>query len=536
MEQLLDVLREIGRAVKANIDKIPTLKERGREIEMGADGTPTSQIDKIAENTVLDYIARHDVRFNVLSEELGYLDNGYEETLVLDPIDGTNNAIAGVPIFAISMAVGKSKLSDIHTAYLFNPSTGEEWWAERGKGAYKDYRRLRVRKLDPNNIAMAIYLGSSSSPQAYDLAKRCAVSRSFGCTSLEMAMVADGQADGFYMNSERYSRGVRVVDIAASCLLVREAGGYVTDLKGDDLDMPFDLAERSNLMAYADPHLLVAFGGAAPETARPVYGIAVNPLAANAAACAKRVRNALGAAPVFLDPGAAAILGGESAEIEDMRIDTLITVGGDGTMLRAMMRTDSPVLGVNAGGVGFLAELDYDEIDEGISRLLAGDYRVEERFKLETSVDGKALEPAVNEAVIHTDTVAKIRQFRVYVDGALATEFRADGIIVSTPTGSTGYAMSLGAPLMDPSVDALVIVPMAAYKFTSRPFVVPADSGITVECVLDRGCLLVLDGQEEHHLAGCAKVDFGRSERKARFISFGKGFYPRVRSKLVSGP
>ncbi|MDR0522886.1 MAG: hypothetical protein LBG62_00450 [Candidatus Methanoplasma sp.] len=135
---------------------------------------------------------------------------------------------------------------------------------------------------------------------------------------------------------------------------------------------------------------------------------------------------------------------------------------------------------------------------------------------------------------MHTDSVAKIRHYRVYVNDELTTEVRADGIIVSTPTGSTCYAMSLGAPIIDPRVDSFVIVPMAAYKFASRPFVVPADAKVTVEVVMDRGCLLVLDGQEERKIAGKGRVEFTRSRETVRFIRFGTGFYTRVRDKLVN--
>ena len=118
MDSLIETLSAIADAVKKAVDLIPTLEERGKDVEMGADGTPTSEVDKIAENTVLDYIVRNNVPLNVLSEEIGYVDNGFDDILVLDPIDGTSNCIAGVPLYTISMAVGRSKLSDIHTAYL----------------------------------------------------------------------------------------------------------------------------------------------------------------------------------------------------------------------------------------------------------------------------------------------------------------------------------------------------------------------------------------------------------------------------------
>ena len=159
---------------------------------------------------------------------------------------------------------------------------------------------------------------------------------------------------------------------------------------------------------------------------------------------------------------------------------------------------------------------------------------METRFRLNCWYNGQYLTPSVNEAVVHTASVAKIRHFRVYIDDVLASELRADGLIISTPTGSTCYAMSLGAPYMDPKVKALMVVPMAAYKFNSRPFIVPATSKITVENVLDKECLIVLDGQEEFKMDGCSKVDFMLSDRKARFIRYDTDFYSRVRDKLVN--
>ena len=109
-----------------------------------------------------------------------------------------------------------------------------------------------------------------------------------------------------------------------------------------------------------------------------------------------------------------------------------------------------------------------------------------------------------------------------------------DGVIVSTPTGSTCYAMSLGAPYIQPHVNALMIVPMAAYRFSSRPFIVPATSKITIESVLDKECLIVLDGQREFTMDGKTKVEFMMSSKKARFIRFNMDFFSRVREKLVN--
>lgn len=535
MMDMLDILRDIADAVVKAVGLIPG-PELGKDIEMGADGTPTSEVDKVAENTVLDYIVRNNVPLNVLSEEIGYVDNGFEDTLVLDPIDGTSNAIAGVPMYTVSMAVGKSRLSDVRYAYLRNVMTGESMWAEKGKGAYKDGRRMHVRKLDERDLFMMIYLGNGADPSAFELAKRVKSSRSYGCASLEMELVAEGQADGFYMNSERYARAIRVVDIAASYLLLMEAGGHIYDLKGEEMDMPFNLESRSNFLACADPALFdfVMKRRAKSMGDGPVFGLVANPNVPNVREYAERVVSALEGEKIIFDKSAGNILGKPGMEICDMWVDIMVTIGGDGTILRTLMNNSAPVVGINAGGVGFLAEVSVDDIEEGMARLRRGEYTVDERFKLDSSSEGEMYETAVNEAVVHTDSVAKIRQFKVYVDDKLATEVRADGIIVSTSTGSTGYAMSLGAPLIDPKVNAFVIVPMAAYKFASRPFVVPSDSKVTVECVLDKGCLLVIDGQAEHPIEGGAKVDFVRSAEKARFITFRQDFYSRVRNKLVN--
>ena len=191
-------------------------------------------------------------------------------------------------------------------------------------------------------------------------------------------------------------------------------------------------------------------------------------------------------------------------------------------------------MGINNGGVGFLADIPNDRIEEYIARIRRGEYTIVERPKLDTYLNGRKLETAVNETVIHTDSVAKIRSFRVRVDGHIATELRADGLIISTPVGSTSYAMSLGAPMIDPSVDAFVIVPIAAYKFASRPFIVPAGSSISVEILKDRGCIVVVDGQAEHPAPAGSLIECVRSASNFRYLDLGTDFYSRVRDKLVN--
>jgi NAD+ kinase len=264
------------------------------------------------------------------------------------------------------------------------------------------------------------------------------------------------------------------------------------------------------------------------------YGIYANMSIPIAVDVSKRVLNALTGEDVILEKEIAAALGKEGQPIGEMDVDILITVGGDGTILRAMQKNNASIFGVNAGGIGFLAEIPVDKIEEGIARLREGRYRVDERLKLQTVFNGKRMADAVNEAVIHTDSVAKIRQFRIYVDGRLATELRADGVIISTPTGSTCYAMSVGSPIIDPRVNALVVVPMAAFKFAARPIVIPTSSKITVELAMDKGCLLVVDGQEEYPIPGASKLEFTMSSNYGRFIRFDDDFYSRIHEKLES--
>jgi NAD+ kinase len=538
MMTTMNILSEIAGRIRNAIRLIPDAETRGKEICVGMDGTPTTHIDKIAENIVLGYIQEKNVRLNVLSEEIGFVDNGADETLVLDPIDGTTNSVMGVPLYTVSMAIGRSSLRDVHTAYIENLVTGDRYTAEKGKGAYHNGKRIRAKeRSDPDNMMMMIYMGNGAHPDSFALAKHVKSSRAYGCASIEMVLVATGAADGFLMNAENNRRSIRVIDIAASYLILKEAGGDVYNLDGTAFDMPFDLDQRSNFLAVGnkDVYDMAIFGPHHGIRHRHKYGIYANTSIPIAAKVTKRVLKALKGENVIIEKDIADVIGKKGCPIAEMDVDILITVGGDGTILRAMQKNNASIFGVNAGGVGFLAEIPVHKIEEGIARLREGRYRIDERLKLQTVFNGRRMADAVNEAVIHTDSVAKIRQFRVYVDGRLATDLRADGVIISTPTGSTCYAMSVGSPIIDPRVNALVMVPMAAFKFAARPIVIPTSSKITVELTMDKGCLLVVDGQEEYSIPGASKLEFTMSSDYGRFIRFDDDFYSRIHEKLESG-
>jgi len=159
--------------------------------------------------------------------------------------------------------------------------------------------------------------------------------------------------------------------------------------------------------------------------------------------------------------------------------DLAIVVGGDGNMLgaaRVLSLFDVSVIGVNRGKLGFLTDLNPEDFQHALSRVLAGDYIEEERFLLEAEVHRhgqvKSHNAALNEAVLHPGQVAHMIEFEVYIDESFAFSLRADGLIVSTPTGSTAYSLSGGGPILSPSLNAISLVPMFPHTLSSRPLVV----------------------------------------------------------------
>ncbi|ASJ10645.1 NAD(+) kinase [Thermococcus sp. P6] len=227
---------------------------------------------------------------------------------------------------------------------------------------------------------------------------------------------------------------------------------------------------------------------------------------------------------------------GDVIPLEDFDVDFIIAIGGDGTILRIEHRTrrEIPILGVNMGTLGFLTEVEPHEAFFAISRLLNGEYHIDERIKLRTYLNGENTVPdSLNEVAILTGTPGKIINLKYYVDGGLADEIRADGLIVSTPTGSTGYAMSAGGPFVDPRLDVAVIAPLAPIALSSRPMVVPAHSTIEVRnLTVTRNVILSVDGQFYTHLEPETEIRIKLSPRKAKFVRFSNEVYPKYALKI----
>jgi NAD+ kinase len=263
-------------------------------------------------------------------------------------------------------------------------------------------------------------------------------------------------------------------------------------------------------------------------------GISGTPELRNFKRVAHKVLEALEGEDLVFEEETAKALGRKGVPLGKLKADLLVTVGGDGTILRTLQGTSLPILGVNAGVLGFLTEVQPGEIKESMAQLLKGDYKIEKRLRLKITVDGRRIQDATNEAVIHTAHVAKMRHFVVSVDNKPATQMRADGIIVATPTGTTCYAMSVGSSIIDPRVEALVIAPIAPFRLSSRPLVVPAKSSISVTIHEPKECVMVADGQEETCLDGNEEIVFSASEKKARFVILKSEFYKNLEEKLMA--
>ncbi len=228
--------------------------------------------------------------------------------------------------------------------------------------------------------------------------------------------------------------------------------------------------------------------------------------------------------------------GSSVAEMERQKADYIVSVGGDGTILRTIhkMVDPIPILGINMGTLGFLVDVEPKDAVDTLKRLISG-FDVDERSRLNLLLNGVQQPRATNEIAFITASPAKMIEFEIIVDGALMEDFRADGVIIATSTGSTAYAMSAGGPIVDPRVDAIVLVPMAPFKLSSRPWVIPGDSVIEVRLKLPgKEALVVVDGQSSTTISSQDKIIISKAKTPARFVKVTReGFYARVKSKLT---
>lgn len=257
-----------------------------------------------------------------------------------------------------------------------------------------------------------------------------------------------------------------------------------------------------------------------------------NPVKGRASPLARHVVERLRArAEVVVSHETAGLVGdGPPAQrLEALDADLLVAIGGDGTFLHCLARTGVPLFPVNAGTVGFLSEVDGRDaaaVDAAVDRLLEGRYFMEERMKLSAHIGPESLPDAVNEVVVHTSQVAKMRQFGVAVDGRAVGTLRADGLIVATPTGSTSYALSALGPIVEPDIEAIIVAALAPFQATQRAVLVDPLRTVGIRLLQPgKDGVIVVDGQSEFRLAGGQELTVARSPRKAVLVRLGNPFF-----------
>jgi NAD+ kinase len=219
-------------------------------------------------------------------------------------------------------------------------------------------------------------------------------------------------------------------------------------------------------------------------------------------------------------------------DVSEMELELAVVLGGDGTILKAaelVRESQTPLLGINLGHVGFLAESEKNQISSTISRVVEKDYLVKERLTLDVTVklEGNQVYRtwALNEATVEKSARQRMLEVVVEVDGRPLSSFGCDGIVMSTPTGSTAYAFSAGGPVVWPSVDALLMVPLSAHALFARPLVISPNSLLAVE-VLHRSAgagVLWCDGRRSTELPAGARVEVRKSDKPVRLARLLQG-------------
>ena len=609
----IDICKNIATTVFENVEKLLEGQvgnpKAGEFVKIGADGTPTSYIDIIAEEEVIKLLKDAEFESYLISEEIGELKLGKgkqesinlsEELLnnvpqtkkeretqekprflfLIDPLDGTSNAIKNIPAYGMSIAVAnvpegrEATLDDVQLGFVKNYANGNFYEAIKGNGAKRNGEPMTPsEQTDLTKISLGGFTKSKtlSVSKLVDTARRMRV---LGSVVLELAYVASGKYDAFLD-----LRGSRIIDIAASKLIVEEAGAIVTDKYGEKLNSRLSIYEKAvvvsagnhdlhnqiikiinndeldkiqsvAIVSRVDEYKSVLFSLKIFETlvqknmetviesslAEKLEEIKENPELHKIIAktmnetpeIAKHIES-LNFNYNFRD---------YAKELNELRTDMAIILGGDGTLLRTQnqLTKEIPIFGINMGTVGFLTEIEVENTFQALDAILDGEWSKEKRTQIIISHENQTFR-ALNEVVIMTARPAKMLHYEISVDGEVVEELRADGLIISTPSGSTAYSMSAGGPIVDPKVGAFIIVPICPYKLGVRPFVVSDGSEIRIK-LLKRGkkAIFVMDGQIQKEVNYMEELVIKKSEKDVYFMRINKKyFYKKVKDKLNEG-
>jgi NAD+ kinase len=250
---------------------------------------------------------------------------------------------------------------------------------------------------------------------------------------------------------------------------------------------------------------------------------------------------------VILDTTSATLLGEQGGYQKTQlagQAGVLLVLGGDGTMLNAARLAGErgiPILGVNMGGLGFLTEVRLENLYPSLERVFANDFVLDERLMLKTHLhrhgETVAQGTMLNDVVISKGTLARMIELKIKIQGQFVTNLRGDGLIVSTPTGSTAYSLSAGGPIINPAVQGLILTPVCPHTLTHRPLIVPLNAEIDVTLTSkDDGAMATLDGQVGVAITQGDTVEIKVSEHRTRLIRFPESsYYGVLREKLKWG-
>ena len=224
--------------------------------------------------------------------------------------------------------------------------------------------------------------------------------------------------------------------------------------------------------------------------------------------------------------------------------EAVFALGGDGTLLGVahdVLSMRLPILGFNLGRLGFLAEVEQKEVQTSLDKFFAGEYVVEKRMMLRARLEDKKQGTvqtfdALNDVVVSRGATYRLLDVDIYVDGEFVDDFKADGVIVATPTGSTAYSMSAGGPIVDPSMDSMLVTPICPHKLYSRAILVPAGKTVSASMGMSRinGAVVAADGREERPFTGDCTLTITKSPYTTQLIRVnGSRFYSVLRHKLA---
>ncbi|MDY0267320.1 MAG: bifunctional fructose-bisphosphatase/inositol-phosphate phosphatase [Methanimicrococcus sp.] len=565
--EFLKLCRDIFKDIQKAISSLEGKKEADDFMFVGADGTDTKRIDLAAENAMLNRLKNYGRSIRVISEEYGETIIGdadhLEFALIVDPLDGTTNAVHEIPFYSLSIAFSKPDLTDIFFGYVCNLVTGDEFYAEAGKGAYMNDKKIISSKASSiRELTISAYGYRQNKDRTAKLCSRVQKVRVLGSVALELCYVAAGKIDAFI----DVRRTLRLVDIGAGQLIVKEAGGIVTDGVGNPLFLPDNHIKPVNLVAsngqiHQEILNLITFPEIECRGDWYYYQGNVQKIAIVSRCDSEAALNMIqkiidrfkDRVEIYLSSSPAKFLNMEErgisvSKMKEAGVDFVISLGGDGTILRNMSKMPDPIpiLGINMGTLGFLADIDPDNALDAIEEALFG-FMYDERPRLEISINGKFIGNAINEVVATSAYPAKMITYEILVNNRLLGEIRADGVVFATPTGSTAYAMSAGGPIVTPEVDAILIVPIAPFKLSSRPWIIPFDSEIKVRVKMPKKeIVIVTDGkvvtppeietecdEDFIRLNENDVVVIKRARYPGRFVKFSDAcFYDTVRKKL----